>query len=145
MTDLSWQAMLQGLMMGVLPWGFVLAGAWLIYRTHRFLKGAARVRGVVVEVHEKSRRSGGDTTRRVTTYRPVFEYTDAKGTPRRAPTFLYSTSYNFQIGQVHDILANPDMPQTVRLPGWMNYGFGGLFVGLGLLFGIAGLFAMRAI
>ena len=141
-----WEQYLIYFMLGVFPWIFVAAGVWLMIRAHRFMKDARRATGRVVAVHQstsyRSSNSGGG--RRVTTYQPVFAYTAPDGSAHEARTAIYSTSYNFPVGSEHEILCNPATPDTVRMPGFWVYGFGGLFAAIGLVFGIVGIFAMQA-
>lgn len=131
-------------MLGVLPWIFVGVGGWLLWSAHRFMGRAVRTTGTVLEVsrHVSTRTSNG-STRTSVTYKPLFEYTDPDGRTQRAETFLSSSSYNFTIGSDHEILIDPD-GGSVRMPGFWVYGFGGIFGGIGLVFAIAGIFALAA-
>ena len=140
----GWETYLIYFMLGVFPWIFVAVGAWMIWSAHKFMQKAVRTRGTVVEVHRKtSTTSRDDSTRTVTTFQPVFEYQGEDGSTKRGLTWMASTSYNYAIGSEHEILVNPD-DETVRVPGFMIYGFGAIFGGIGLVVGIVGIFAIGA-
>ena len=140
----SWEKILIYFMLGILPWIFVAVGGWLLWSARNFMARAIRTRGRVLQVSQQtSTSSSNGTTRRTTTYKPLFEYTDPNGEIRKAETFLASTSYNYAIGSEHEILIDPE-GGTVRIPGFMIYGFGAIFAGIGLLFGIVGIFALSA-
>lgn len=144
MADGGWEQILIYFMMGVLPWIFVAVGGWLIWQAYQFMGNVSRTMGTVKAVHQSTSTSGSGSDRRVvTTYKPVFEYQDASGLTQQGETFLHSTSYNFAVGEQREILVNPDFPGKVRMPGLMIYGFGALFVAIGLIFGIVGIFAMQ--
>ena len=133
------------IVLGVLPWIFAAAGGYFLYSAYSFMKSAVRTTGRVTNVHQQtSTSSSGNSNRVVTTYKPVFEYVDKAGNTQSAETFLYSTSYNFDIGSQHEILINPEMPELARMPGIMVYGFGVLFLALGVIFGVVGIFALQA-
>ena len=140
-----WEQAIVYFMMGVFPWIFVIAGIWLVWSAHQFMKNSYRVTGTVIGVHQSTSTSNSNGSRRtVTTYKPVFEYVDAGGLTQKAETFLYSTTYNFAKGEQREILVNPDTPDKARMPGFMIYGFGGIFIAIGSIFGIICIFALRA-
>ncbi len=142
--DGGWETYLIYFMLGVLPWLFVAIGGWLLWSAHTFMKKAVPTRGIVVNVKRKiSSSSSENSSGPTTTYCPVFEFSTPDGDTRQAETFLYSTSYNFEIGSLHDILVDPAGGKA-RMPGFMIYGFGAIFAGIGLLFGIVGIFALGA-
>lgn len=142
---MSWEKLLIYFLLGVLPWIFVVAGAWLVWSAHQFMSRAVKVRGTVVNVRTKmSTSSSSNSNRPVTSYQPEFEYVDAGGNKVRGATFLFSTSYNFPVGTEKEILADPENPDKVRMPGAMIYGFGAILAGVGLVFGIVGIFAIQA-
>lgn len=144
MADGGWEQILIYFMLGVLPWIFVVVGGWFIWDAYKFMGNVSRTIGTVTGVHQSTSTSGSGSDRRlVTTYKPVFEYEDRSGQTQKAETFIYSTSYNFGVGEQREILVNPDRPDKVKMPGLMIYGFGAIFVSIGLVFGIVGLFAMQ--
>ena len=97
MPEGGWEQLVVWLLLGVLPWIFVVAGSWFLYRAHRFMSGAKRIAGSVKAVHSStSRKKDGQI---VTAYRPVFIFTDADGSHREAETFLTSTRVWTQFSQ----------------------------------------------
>lgn len=144
MGDGGWTDILMLFMLRVLPWLFVAVGAWLLFSAWRFLGGAERRHGRVVELHRSTsfRQSSQRTmsSQTVTSYKPVFEYEDDSGTAR-AETPTFSTRQNFPVGTEMDILVNRASPGVARLPGAGNYALGGALFGIGLVFGIVGLLA----
>ena len=122
------------LLMILLPLVFTVAGGIMLRIAHRFMQGAVRRRGTVVDV--RVNHSTDNDGRRTVTYQPVFEYTDERGVTHRAPVWLSSSGRNFPIGTEKEILANPDYPDTVRLPGFWVYGFGAIFAIVGVVVGV---------
>ena len=138
---MSWDDLLLGFLMYGLPWSFVAVGGWLTWKAWSFMRHAERVKATVMDVKIQHGSTGTGSSRRHTmTYRPVFAYQDARGTDQRAETFLWSSSYNFDVGTTKEILVDPREPDVCRIPGFMIYGFGALFLLIGLLFGIGTLF-----
>ena len=144
MEDGSWEKLLVMLTLGVLPWVFVGIGGWLIWRTRRFTSRAIRLTGTVTGVHRSSSYNH-NTNSHSTTYQPVFTFTLPDGRQAEGKTFLASGSRNFAPGTTKEILVDPDRPETVRMPGFMLYGFGAIFVAGGAVFGIVCLFALSTI
>lgn len=138
-----WEQALIFFMLGVLPWIFVGVGGYLIWSAHKFVQRSLKVTGTVVGVHEKTSYNS-DRNTRTTTYQPVFEYTLPDGRVAQGKTFISSTGRNFPVGTQKEILVDPDRPDTVRMPGFLVYGFGAIFLVLGLIFAVAGIFALRA-
>ncbi len=138
-----WEVTLKYFMLGVFPWIFVALGAWLMWSAHKFMRKALRATGTVVAVHEKTSYSSS-SNRRTTTYQPIFEYTLPDGRTVQGKTFLSASGRNWPVGTEKEILVDPDNPETVRIPGFLIYGFGGIFFVMGSLFGIAALFALRS-
>lgn len=128
------------LLMALLPIAFIGAGSWMIWSARRFMAGARRCKGVVVDV--RVNHSTDSDGRRSVTYQPVFEYHNDAGATVRAPVWLSSSGRNYAIGSERDILVNPAFPEVVRLPGVMVYGFGAIFVVAGILVGIGMTFAL---
>ncbi|MEM9141152.1 MAG: DUF3592 domain-containing protein [Pseudomonadota bacterium] len=134
------------LALGVLPWAFAGLGAWLIWSAHRFQAKARLVQATVSAVHEQiSAPRSNDNTRIITSYRPVFSYTDTNGDVQQVETFLNSTAYNLEPGAEREILVTNEEPGMARLPGLLLYCFGAIFISGGLVFGIICLMALIAL
>ncbi|GAB3624711.1 hypothetical protein GCM10027418_27960 [Mariniluteicoccus endophyticus] len=82
---------------------FVLAAGW---------KDAVQTQGVVVDHELRPRLQGGDRTKR-DMYRPVIEFTDKSGEPRRFTSKTASTDPP-AIGEIIDIEYKPGKPTAVR-------------------------------
>ena len=136
-----WEQTLIYFMLGVFPWIFVAVGAWLLWSAHQFMGRAQRTIGRVLHVTRQVSTSSDNGTS--VSYKPTFEYVDEAGNTRQGETFLASSSYNFDVGTEREILLDPKTGQ-IRMPGWLIYGFGAIFAGIGLLFGIVGIFAIIA-
>ena len=139
----SWEHWLTIFMLGVLPWIFVAVGAGLIWKAHSFMKSAIRLTGTVTGVYE-STSYNSDRNTYVTTYQPVFEFTLPDGRVAEGKTFISGTGRNFPVGTQKEVLVDPENTGTVRLPGFLIYGFGAIFLGIGLVFAVVGIFALRA-
>ena len=143
--DGTWIHLLTLLLLRVLSWIIAAVGAWMLYSTWKFLAAAEKRTGKVVEVHKsisinRSPRRGRSGPA-VITYRPVFEYPGEGGAFERAETATYSTRFDFAVGSEHEILINPAAPGKAWMPGAGNYLIGAVLLGIGLIFGILGIFA----
>ena len=144
MEDGSWEKLVVMLTLGVLPWVFVGVGAFLVWRARRFTARAIRLTGTVIGVHQSSSYNH-NTNSHSTTYQPVFAFTLPDGREAQGKTFLAASGRNFPVGTEKEILVDPDKPDTVRLPGFMLYGFGAIFAVAGLIFAVVSLFALSTI
>ena len=144
MEDGSWEKLVVMLTLGGLPWVFVFVGGFLVWRARAFTARAIRLTGTVIGVHQSSSYNH-NTNSHSTTYKPVFSFTLPDGREAQGKTFLSGSGRNFAPGTQKEILVDPENPETVRLPGFMLYGFGAIFAVAGLIFGVVSLFALSTI
>jgi hypothetical protein len=108
------------------PLGFAAFGGWLVADGMRFASNAVKVDAIVIDQGRMERDSGD-------MFRPLFRFEYPDGQPREARTHTADSDFGFAQGAVVPVLFNPDHPDQVRPHGfWLQYGFGTVFVALGL-------------
>ena len=140
----SWEKLVVTLTLGVMPWIFVGIGGWLIWRARAFTRRAIRLTGTVVGVHQSTSYNSSTNSHR-TSYQPVFSFNLPDGRSAQGKTFLSASGRNFPVGTQKEILVDPENPDTVRLPGFMLYGFGAILLVAGLIVAVVSVFALSVI
>lgn len=125
---------------------FALVGATFTYFSYDFTQHAKATTGTVLEVHVSySSSSSSSGSSNSPTYKPIIAYIDANGAKYTGQTFLSSSSYNYPIGSKVGILYDPRAPQNIRIDSWFAlWGFGLIFLFVGIGTEIGGIFALRA-
>ncbi len=126
MEDALLRVIIYGVIFGV-PALFVLGGAWLSYTAYTFLLGARRTQGKVVSC-EKIHSLGSN---RPVSYQVTYEYAGSDGSAIQARQFSHGQD-SVPIGDVHEILVNPEKSDMVRRPSMAHYTFGPVLLAIGL-------------
>ncbi|MFZ1481854.1 MAG: DUF3592 domain-containing protein [Paracoccaceae bacterium] len=134
------RAMVYSLLFG-LPAIFIAASLFVIWRAGRFARGATPVRAIVVS---QGRRVTTDESGSAVVYSPTFAYRDAKGLAQASVTGA-SSGWGFDLGTEVEILVNPAFPGVGRIKSEWPYFFGAIFLVVGIVFGVAGYAAFRAL
>ncbi|MCS6782915.1 MAG: DUF3592 domain-containing protein [Gloeomargarita sp. SKYBB_i_bin120] len=125
-------------------------GLWNAHRTWQFLQGAVKTRGEVVDIERRwSRRTEDiDDRRRASrysyslSYYPVVEYSLPNGRRVRFTAKVGSDPPRYRLGQIVEVLYNPNDPFDARIDNFLELWLGPLFWGgFGLFFLVMGLVA----
>ena len=126
------------------PWGalaiavvVLVAGAATLVHTIRFVQGADRAAGTVIEL--RSEVSDGDEV-----FYPVVRFTTAEGRSVEFVSSSGSSPPSESVGDEVEVLYDPDDPNDAQLSGFFHLWLWPLVLGpLGLIFGCFALFAPR--
>jgi hypothetical protein len=119
-----------GLVGGLL---FVI-GVFLFIRTRMFISSSQEVKGTVIRMLSSSGSEGG------TVYAPVFKFTTIQGQVMEVEEKVYSSPPGFSVGEVVDILYDPQNPGNARAKKWSSLYFVPLLLGgMGAVFGGIGV------
>jgi hypothetical protein len=116
--------------------GFLLfgIGVLIFIRTRMFISRSQEVKGSVIKMLTSSGSEGG------TVYAPVFRFTTIQGQSMEVAESVYSNPPGFSVGQVVDILYDPQNPSNARAKKWSSLYFVPLLLGgLGAAFGGIGV------
>jgi hypothetical protein len=109
-------------------------GAFLFIRTRIFLGKAQEVQGTVVQMVWSSSSDGGGG------YSPVYQFRTISGQMITVQDSLSSSPPMFQVGQIIDVLYDPENPQNARIKKfWSLYFVTILLCGMGFIFGGVGI------
>jgi hypothetical protein len=119
------------------PLGLLLfvIGVFLFIRTRTFVSSSQEVKGTVIRMLSTSGSEGG------TVYAPVFKFTTINGQVIEVEEKVYSSPPGFSVGEVVDILYDPQNPGKARAKKWFSLyftpllltGMGAIFAGIGLV------------
>ncbi len=127
--DSIWITALAYFVMLIVPAIFLLTGAMVTVRSLKFMAGARKTDGKVVDcvkIHSIGAKKIDQTS-----YKLTYEYTGTNGTPIQGELYTRG-SYPSAIGHVEEILVNPEKDKMVRRPGLSNYTMGPILLALGL-------------
>jgi hypothetical protein len=117
--------------------GLLVAGAATFIHTLRFVQGAERATGTVIDLSEETD-SEGDVT-----YHPVVRFTTAEG---RTVEFVSSSGASSRVsrsvGDRVEVLYDPDDPKDAQLSGFFDlWLFPIVFAAVGVAFSVFSLFS----
>lgn len=122
------------LIIGVV-FGFVgsilfIIGVFIFIRTRAFISRSQEVKGSVIKMLTSHGSEGG------TVYAPVFRFTTIQGQSMEVAETVYSSPPGYTVGEVVDILYDPQDPSNARAKKWGSLYFLPLLLG-----GLGGIFA----
>ena len=121
--------------------GFLLLGigVFTFIRTRRFVSSSQEVKGTVIRIISSAGSEGG------TVYAPVFRFTTIQGQTIEVEEKVYSSSAGFSVGEVVDLLYDPQNPTKARAKKWFNLYFVPMLLGgMGAVFGCSGVVMLIA-
>jgi hypothetical protein len=122
---------------------FLGLGCWFYFDQRGFEAKAEKTTGTVIEVkREESTTTSGNRPRTVVVYRPVIRF-EAGGRSYTFITSSASSSYNYKRGARLDILYDPANPMDARLADDLVSWISIIFIGVGGLIVIVGVFLPR--
>lgn len=108
---------------------FFVIGFVIFRKTRTFRARATRTSGEVIHVTRKQNRRNNGTNS--ITYKPTFRFTDVGGRVQERPTFYSSSSYDFEVGSMRDILHTDSDSYVMPADGGGAFVLPGVFMGLG--------------
>lgn len=118
-----------GLCLGFVAFIMVTLALFFLFRTRSFISKSRQTRGTVTQMVYESGTEGGG-------YLPIFRFRTLDGQEIEAKSNLATNPPQFKVGQVIDVLYDPDNPSQARIKKWHNLYFVPTLLGfLGLLFG----------
>jgi hypothetical protein len=123
-----------GIVFGLVGGLLFVIGVFLFIRTRMFISSSQEVKGTVIRMLSSSGSEGG------TVYAPVFKFTTIQGQVMEVEEKVYSSPPGFSVGEVVDILYDPQNPGNARAKKWSSLYFVPLLLsGMGAVFGGIGL------
>ncbi len=123
-----------GIMFGLVGGLLFVIGVFLFMRTRMFISSSQEVKGTVTRMLSSFGSEGG------TVYAPVFKFTTIQGQVIEVEEKVYSSPPGFSVGEVVDILYDPQNPGNARAKKWSSLYFTPLLLsGMGAIFGGIGL------
>lgn len=123
-----------GIVFGLVGGLLFVIGVFLFIRTRAFISSSQEVKGTVIRMLSSSGSEGG------TVYAPVFKFTTIQGQVMEVEEKVYSSPPGFSVGEVVDILYDPQNPGNARAKKWSSLYFVPLLLsGMGAIFGSIGL------
>jgi len=120
--------------------GFILAGlaVFFLVRTRSFISRSRQTQGTITQmVYSSDSDSGG--------YIPVFRFRTLEGQEVEVSENLRTNPPQFKVGQMIDVLYDPQKPEKARIKKWFNLYFVPALLGfLGLVFGCIGVGSLVA-
>lgn len=120
---------------------FVVAG--ILYSNNKFAQRAEPIKAKLIEYRSyESRNDNGSYT---TMYTPVFQY-EYKGKPYTHVSTTSSSSQEFQLDEMVNVLVDPENPHEILVDSFMDKWFLPLLLGLmGVVFGGMGFIVFRVL
>ncbi len=126
-----------GIVFGLVGGLLFVIGIFLFIRTRAFISSSQEVKGTVIRMLSSSGSEGG------TVYAPVFKFTTIQGQVMEVEEKVYSSPPGFSVGEVVDILYDPQNPGNARAKKWSSLYFVPLLLsGMGAIFGGIGLVSL---
>lgn len=126
-----------GIVFGLVGGLLFVIGVFLFIRTRAFISSSQEVKGTVIRMLSSSGSEGG------TVYAPVFKFTTIQGQVMEVEEKVYSSPPGFSVGEVVDILYDPQNPGNARAKKWSSLYFVPLLLsGMGAIFGGIGLVSL---
>jgi hypothetical protein len=123
-----------GIVFGLVGSLLFVIGVFLWIRTRAFVSSSQEVKGTVIRMLSTSGSEGG------TVYAPVFKFTTIQGKVIEVEEKVYSSPAGFSVGEVVDILYDPQNPGNARAKKWFSLYFTPLLLsGMGAIFACIGL------
>jgi hypothetical protein len=123
-----------GIVFGLVGGLLFVIGIFLFIRTRAFVSSSREVKGTVIRMLSTSGSEGG------TVYAPVFKFTTIQGQAMEVEEKVYSNPPGFSVGEVVDILYDPQNPGKARAKKWFSLYFTPVLLsGMGAVFGGIGV------
>jgi hypothetical protein len=123
-----------GIVFGLVGGLLFVIGVFILIRTRAFISSSQETKGTVIRMLSSSGSEGG------TVYAPVFRFTTIQGQAMEVEEKVYSNPPGFSVGEVVDILYDPQNPGNARAKKWSSLYFVPLLLsGMGAVFGGIGL------
>jgi len=120
--------------------GFILItlAVFFLLRTRAFISRSRQTQATITQMIYSRDEDGGG-------YIPEFRFRTLEGQEIEVRGSLRTNPPQFKVGQVIEVLYDPDNPQNARIKKWFNLYFVPMLLGfLGLLFGSIGIGAIVA-
>jgi len=122
-----------GLIFGSVGFILIALALFFLVRTRSFINNSLQTQGTITQMAYSSDSEGGG-------YTPVFRFRTMQGQEVEVAGGLRSNPPQFKVGQVIDVLYDPDNPSRARIKKWFNLYFVPMLLGfLGLVFGSIGV------
>jgi hypothetical protein len=123
-----------GVVFSLLGFLLVAIGVFILIRTRAFISRSQETKGTVINLLTSHGSEGGIT------YAPVFRFTTIQGQVMEVAESVYSNPPGFSVGQIVDILYDPQDPSNARAKKWSSLYFVPLLLGgMGAIFGGVGV------
>lgn len=127
------EMLIGGLCLGFTAFIMVTLALFFLFRTRSFISRSRQTRGTITQMVYESGTEGGG-------YLPIFRFRTLDGQEIEAKSNLATNPPQFKVGQIIDVLYDPDKPDQARIKKWHNLYFVPTLLGfLGLLFGCIGV------